>query len=259
MVRPLVDEFLNALLDHVSRRALVQVGLTLPIIAGLATLLTPEAEARRRRQRRQARHRHEPGSRKGKRKNRCKKKAKFCKRHCGRVKKKGCKRLLNCGPCRVFLSSTTQDGNLGGLSGADARCQSLATSASLPGTYRAWLSDDAQSPSTRFSRSGGSYQLLNGATIANKWADLTDGSLAAPITLAENGATFDDPGFRAWTNTLANGTGGGVLDENCVGWTTGANGSDGDEGQVTATSDNWTDFASGTCNNLFHLYCFQQS
>jgi hypothetical protein len=77
--------------------------------------------------------------------------------------------------------------------------------------------------------------------------------------LAENGAKFDALALRAWTNTLANGTGGGVLDENCAAWTSGANGSDGDEGQVAATSDNWTDFASGTCNNLFHLYCFQQS
>lgn len=137
--------------------------------------------------------------------------------------------------------------------------QDLAATASLPGTYRAWLSDDAQSPSTRFSQSTGPYQLLNGATVATSWADLTDGTLATPITLAENGATFDDLGLRAWTNTLANGTGGGVLNENCAGWTTGANGSDGDEGQVAATNDNWTDFASGTCNNLFHLYCFQQS
>ena len=259
MVRPLVDEFIETLADLVSRRALVQLGLALPITAGLATLLASDGEAGRRRQRRQARHRHNPGSRKGRRKKRCKNKAKFCKSHCGLVKKKRCKKLVDCGPCRVFVTSTTQDGNLGGLSGADAICQNLATSANLTGTYRAWLSDDSQSPSTRFSQSSGPYQLLNGATVATSWADLTDGTLATAITLAENGATFDDLGLRAWTNTRANGTSGGVLNENCAGWTTGANGSDGDEGQVAATSDNWTDFASGTCNNLFHLYCFQQS
>jgi hypothetical protein len=225
---------------------------------GLSSLFSPESEARGRRQRRKARHRHNPGSRRGKRKKRCRNKAKFCKSHCGQVKK-GCKKLLNCGPCRVFLTSTTHDGNLGGLSGADTICQNLATSANLPGIYRAWLSDDAQSPATRFSQSTGTYQLLNGVTIANSWADLTDGTLAAPITLAENGLSFNDAGLRAWTNTLANGTRGGTLNENCAGWTTNANGADGDEGQVTAASDNWTDFAAGTCNNQFHLYCFQQS
>jgi len=259
MVRQFAAELIVVVEHLVSRRALVRLGLVLPLVFGLVGLLTPEGDARRRRQRRKARHRHDPGSRKGKRRKRCKKKAKFCRRHCGRVKKKGCKRLLDCGPCRVFLSSTTHDGNLGGLSGADAICQGLAGSASLPGTYRAWLSDGAQSPSTRFSQSSGPYQLLNGVTIATSWNDLTDGTLAAPITLAENGATFDDPALRSWTNTLANGTAGGVLNENCAGWTSGANGSDGDEGQVTSTSDNWTDFATGTCNNLFHLYCFQQS
>lgn len=259
MVRPLVDEFIDRLLELISRRNLLQVGLALPLAATLAALRSPAGEARRRRQRRKARHRHNPGSRKGKRKKRCRKKAAFCKQHCGRVKKKRCKKLIDCGPCRVFLSSTTQNGNLGGLAGADALCQNLAASASLPGTYRAWLSDDTQSPATRFSQSSGPYNLPNGVAIASSWADLTDGALAAPITVAENGVTFDDPGFRTWTNTRANGTGGGVLDENCTGWTTGANGANGDEGQVTATSDNWTDFASGTCNNLFHLYCFQQS
>lgn len=259
MVRPLVDEFIDRLLELVSRRSLLRLFLALPVAAALAALLTPHGDARRRRQRRKARHRHNPGSRKGKRKRRCRNKKRFCKRHCGRVKKKRCKKLLDCGPCRVFLTSTTQDGNLGGLDGADAICQNLALAASLPGAYRAWLSDDAQSPATRFSQSNGPYHLLNGVAIASSWADLTDGTLAAPITLAENGATFDDLGFRAWTNTRANGSGGGVQDENCAGWTSSANGSDGDEGQVTATNENWTDFASGTCNNLFHLYCFQQS
>jgi hypothetical protein len=231
----------------------------LPLAPTLAALLTPEAEARRRRQRRQARRRHNPGSRKGKHKKRCRKKAKFCKRHCGRVKKKGCKKLLDCGPCRVFLTSTTQDGNLGGLSGADAVCQNLAVAASLPGSYRAWLSDDTESPSTRFSQSSGPYHLLNGVAIAANWADLTDGALAVPITLAENGATFDDLAFRAWTNTLENGTRGGVQNENCAGWTTAVNGPHGDAGPVTTTSVKWTRFSSGTCNNESHLYCFQQS
>ena len=258
MVRPFSDEFVAHLKERLPRRVAVQLGLALPALTALDSLLSPEGEARRRRQRRKARHRHDPGSRKGKRKKRCKKKARFCKRHCGQVKKKGCKRLLNCGPCRVFLTSTTQDGNLGGLSGADTICQGLASTAGLPGTYRAWLSDDTQSPSTRFSQSDGAYQLINGATVAKSWTDLTDGTLATPITVTETGATFDDPGLRAWTNTLANGNAGGVLNEDCVGWTSSANGSHGDEGQVTATSDNWTTFASGTCNNEFHLYCFQQ-
>jgi hypothetical protein len=162
-------------------------------------------------------------------------------------------------PCLVFVTSTTHLGSLGGLTGADAICQQRALAASLPGTYKAWLSDSTQSPATRFVQSPGPYRRVDGVTIAANWADLTDGTLAAPITVAETGAVFDALILRSWTHTLANGTAGGVLNVHCNNWTTDSNGVSGDEGQVAATNDNWTDFGSGTCNNDFHLYCFQQS
>ena len=142
---------------------------------------------------------------------------------------------------------------------ADAICQQRAQAAGLPGVFKAWLSDTVQSPATRFVQSPGPYQRVDGVTVADNWADLTGGTLAAPITVAETGAVFADLSFRSWTHTLANGTAGGVLNEHCLNWTSNNNANNGDEGQVTATTDNWTDFASGTCNNNFHLYCFQQS
>src|SRR4026209_2737248 len=50
----------------------------------------------------------------------------------------------------VFVTSTVQDGTLGGILGADPLCTKLATDAKLPGAYRAWLSDRTSSPSSRF-------------------------------------------------------------------------------------------------------------
>jgi hypothetical protein len=41
---------------------------------------------------------------------------------------------------RVFVTSTGYPGNLGGLAGADAKCQERATAAGLGGTFKAWLS-----------------------------------------------------------------------------------------------------------------------
>jgi cysteine-rich repeat protein len=41
---------------------------------------------------------------------------------------------------KVFVSSQMYDGNLGGLAGADAKCQALADAANLTGTYMAWIS-----------------------------------------------------------------------------------------------------------------------
>lgn len=44
------------------------------------------------------------------------------------------------GPKRIFLTSTVYDGNLGGLAGADAKCQARADAAHLGGTWKAILS-----------------------------------------------------------------------------------------------------------------------
>jgi hypothetical protein len=41
---------------------------------------------------------------------------------------------------RIFLTSTVYDGNLGGLAGADAKCQARANAASLGGNWKAILS-----------------------------------------------------------------------------------------------------------------------
>jgi hypothetical protein len=159
----------------------------------------------------------------------------------------------------VFVTAATYQGDLDGLIGADAKCQAAADAATLPGTFKAWLSDDMDSPSTRFYQSSGPYRLVNGTTIATSWADLTDGTLLAPITIDQTGASTVDSGTRAWTHTLSDGTAGGTLSENCVNWTSANDSDNGDEGQPVATSDNWTDFAAGVCSNSFRLYCFQQN
>ncbi len=173
-----------------------------------------------------------------------------------RKRKKRRKRCGDGGPCRVFVTSTQYGGVLGGLAGADALCQTRASQAGLPGTYKAWLSDGTASPSTRFVRSRGPYRLLDGTTIARGWADLTDGSLAAPIDVTESGnAVANSTGV--WTHTEPDGTARGG-DDHCGNW--GSATGDGDIGTHTSPSnDRWTQDAVAGCNNGQHLYCFQQS
>ena len=273
MDNPRLDFLMRALPWAGPRRLLLRLVAALPFAGALAVLLEEGSEAGRR-HRRRARHRHRPGTHKHHRRDKHKGKRKCAK--AGQTPKKHrhkrcCKGLVKdgngrcakpCGaggPCLVFLTSTAQDGNLGGLAGADAICQHRANAVNLPGTYKAWLSDSTQSPATRFVQSPGPYRRVDGLTVADNWNDLIDGTLDAPITVAETGVVFGDLGLRSWTHTLANGTAGGVLNQHCLNWTSDLNGDEGDEGQVAATNDNWTDFASGTCNNNFHLYCFQQS
>ena len=92
------------------------------------------------------------------------------------------------------------DGNLGGLAGADAKCDLLASNAGLTGTFRAWLSDGIDSPDTRFLKAGNPYVLVDNTTvIASDWTDLTSGSIQAPINLTELGGSHPGPVF---TNVL---------------------------------------------------------
>jgi len=160
----------------------------------------------------------------------------------------------------VFVTSDTFDGNLGGLAGADAICQAAADNAIPPlsGVFKAWLSDNTDSPSTRFTQATVPYKLTDGTTIANDWADLTDGSLAAPINVTENGGL---PGGLpyVWTSTTATGS-AELCCANCSEWTSNAPiFADGWWGNSAASNASWTDTNTGApCINLVHLYCFEQ-
>jgi hypothetical protein len=173
------------------------------------------------------------------------------------------------GPCHVFITSSTHDtGDLGGLAGADAICQNLAEAAGLPGIYRAWLSDDTAWPANRFSntKSTGPYVLVNGTLIATDWADLTDGTIAAPIDVTERRTRLGTrvPRSSVWTNTSRDGTVGGFFDiAHCLRWTHDTAEDFGNTGRNDRTDAGWTAFSFSACDgaptDLPHrLYCFEQ-
>jgi cysteine-rich repeat protein len=88
----------------------------------------------------------------------------------------------------IFVTSGVYTGNMNGLVGADGICQAHADEGSVPpGMYRAWLSDEVESASTRLVNHPGPYILAGGpkVVVAMNWADLTDGSLLAPIERTE--------------------------------------------------------------------------
>lgn len=158
----------------------------------------------------------------------------------------------------VFLTQTLfPGGNLGGLSGADAVCQAEADAASLPGTYRAWLSDSATDAGLRVGISVGAYVMPNGVRIANSWADLTDLSLITGINVLANGTVVPSPGSRVWTGTRTDGTRYGTTSENCSDWT--SNGGTGRSG-LSHQQNVWSDFApSVPCSSTgVRLYCFER-
>ena len=181
-------------------------------------------------------------------------------------------------PKTVFVTSETYTGDLGGLAGADEKCNALASDAGLTGTYMAWLSDTSASPATRFTKSSTvPYVLVGGTVIANNWDDLITGGLRTqfPQWSTESGyflTPFDSDGgssYEVWTSTLTDGTFNEsdnpyFCSSSCNDWTLSSS--------ATAPCSvglwflnsledyYWTEspIPQGFCNKTRRLYCFEQ-
>lgn len=171
---------------------------------------------------------------------------------------------------RVFVSSSTYTGNLGGLSGADSKCQSLADGAGLSGAYKAWLSTIGTSVSSRLTHSGIPYKLVDGTLIANNWTDLiankSGNYIANAISKDQNGNPVS--GQYAWTNTKPDGSVNYSLSYayTCLDWISSSGARRGFVGEISYTDVNWTQVLrnGGTygtysaCSTPRYLYCFEQ-
>lgn len=75
----------------------------------------------------------------------------------------------------VFVTSATFSGNLGGLTGADDKCQAAADGpASIvpPGTYIAWLSTSVKDAIDRLPANTSGYFLPSGKKVADSTTDV---------------------------------------------------------------------------------------
>ena len=156
----------------------------------------------------------------------------------------------------VFVTSTKQTGDLGGIDGADDICNDRAADAGLPGVYKAWLaSTDANDPESTFVRATGPYVRTDYARVADDWADLTDGRLPRPINIDEFGELQSG---NVWTDVSADGkkTGviGGFFPRHCNHWSDGTGGQFGRFAHMDDANSNRTLFALKRCSNLYALY-----
>lgn len=174
--------------------------------------------------------------------------------------------LDNCrGDCtvgrrRVFVTSGLFNGNLGGLAGADGKCQMAAESGGLdnPKTFKAWLSDAGSGPANRFDTSfTGLYQLPDDTVVVKGgWQDLTDGFLEHAIEQDEK--KVDGVSDVVWSNTKPDGTSAKLPD--CMGWTSGSALFNGNTGvsDISVKNSAWTqDGGDVACAYAFRLYCFE--
>lgn len=171
----------------------------------------------------------------------------------------------------VFVTKATfKSENMGGLAGADAKCQAEADdpAAIVPsGTYLPWLSDGHQSPDSRFTKSSSPYVLPDGTKIAENYVDLTDGSILHEINVDATGEPVLGA-QRVWTDTLSDGkfVQAFVADaqkNSCNAW----NGTTVYFAGVTIgvtfrKTGEWSSYREDACKykgrQKYRLYCFQQ-
>ena len=168
----------------------------------------------------------------------------------------GCQGAVDCTRV-VFVTSATYTGNLGGIAGADAKCQALADASPNPRikdhTFQAWVSTITIPVSARFTHGSQPYVLGDATVIASDWADLTDGSLASGISLDELGQAHDNA--NAWTATTSNGA--NYANAGCESWTNATNGS-AIFGNVGGTGLGWSSSGLQACPASNLLYCFEK-
>lgn len=173
-------------------------------------------------------------------------------------------------PKSIFVTSTVYTGNLGGLDGADAKCQDRAKAGGLNGRFKAWLSDSVTSAAARLTHSNAPYVRVDGTVLAKDWAELTSGTLRAPIMLTEfvrTPALMPYPSgcgrFLVWTNS---GEDGSTVAKNrsCSNWTDGSSAPSRDKGVVLGQADSESLWSSeckselAGCNGSFPLFCVEQ-
>ncbi|HRI07524.1 MAG TPA: hypothetical protein PKW35_06890 [Nannocystaceae bacterium] len=124
----------------------------------------------------------------------------------------------------------------------------------------AWLSDDTQGPAARFLTKGGPrpYHRLDpdAPLVATNWADLTDGTLVAPIDRDATGASIKAP-HEVWTNTTPAGAPSSI-DNTCDAWTLGAGSGSGNRGSASASDSTWTERDTTGCQSKLRIYCVEQ-
>lgn len=182
----------------------------------------------------------------------------------------------------VFVSKDTYKGNLGGIAGADAKCNEMAIAIPQPSTskgyFRAWISQriggdqlDGGSPSgdtTMFRSCDRPYYRADGALVATNYNDLTNNNPISTISIDQfaNPLLLDAPAATANVWTATTNAGFPLQDKlehlDCFDWTQSNLLGEPFKGRVGDLSNkvNWTNASTRiACNEEAHIYCFEQA
>jgi hypothetical protein len=155
-------------------------------------------------------------------------------------------------PNYMFVTSALYSPGFRSLNIADINCQSLAATARLPGTYRAWLSTTTVRAIDRLAGARG-WIRTDGIPFADTVDDIAQGRILNAPYVDERRLEQRDPfANRVMTGTTPAGEVG--PDSTCSDWSTHLG--IGFGGATEWTTDLWTYGTSFNCSMQVRLYCF---
>ncbi len=155
---------------------------------------------------------------------------------------------------KAFFTEEVFPADFGGIAAADAICQKAADDHGIAGTFTAWLSLAGSNVADRLTHHAIPYYRLDGTLIANDWADLTDGSLAAPINVNQHLTSASPTTTEVWTHST---TAGMAAPYSPCGDFTSTTSQPAHVGLNSASDLDWTFIYQQTCNRTLHFYCFE--
>jgi hypothetical protein len=160
---------------------------------------------------------------------------------------------------RIFISSSTHDGNLGGKTGANEICDDLAKVAGLERKYKAIISTPTSPIVDSLNEDGEIYIFISEeekvlvAKNLSEFFDSDNFNLNQKINYDENYNLVED---FVWTAT--NGDGSADEASHCENWTSSLAESDGLYGNSAAVNSVFLNDAFESCTELNHIYCISQ-
>ena len=149
-------------------------------------------------------------------------------------------------PKRIFVTSTNYQGNLGGLSGADAICNARAAAATLGGTWVAFLDTSTTTAVSRIPYA--TWIRMDGVTVFNSTNDIAAG--ANPLVPPDLDEFGNPATIAVWT---------GVPSDNCSNWTSNSGGLDAGVGFPDYVSPCWYFcYSYYGCEDSICLYCLEK-
>ena len=146
----------------------------------------------------------------------------------------------------VFITANIYNGALGGISGANAKCQLEAMTNGVEGEFVALIADNNQNYIGGLGTASRGWTTRSGTIVADMPTDFLNGEILHPITELADGKPLSST-TALWTGSYATGE----IGPNCTGWSsTGATGLVGD-----AELDKAGVGAAAGCDVERHLLC----